>query len=347
MSTEDPRTCDAATMTVDPTTVEACVSTEDPRSCDVATMTVDPTTVEACVSTEDPRSCDAATMTVDKTMVDACVSTEDPRSCDAATMTVDPTMVDACVSTEDHRTCDVATMTVDPTVMCVAETQTETGMDGGGAAAKEEYELQLAMKEKKIWELEEELSVSKGLLEYLMLNIKSVEQQVSKYAEKPVISWSDDCECKQQVSAVVDLLKNVIIMERDVNKLEPESTSDRNNKVDCGTQTETNSRRRDCANTDEQEGVRRLEDKNRQLSKLVEKYEAKIAVLNEEMEQILQDQTSHIDYITMRYEKENHRQQLKMRDMRDELLFYKKNGFPASVSQHGVMGKYSHYCFCL
>ena len=72
-STEDPRSCDAATITVDPTTVEACVSTEDPRNCDAATMTVDPPTVEACVFTEDPRCCDATTMTVDPTKVDACV----------------------------------------------------------------------------------------------------------------------------------------------------------------------------------------------------------------------------------------------------------------------------------
>jgi len=41
-------------------------------------------------------------------------------------------------------------MTVDPSVVCVADTQAETGVDGGGAAAKEEYELQLEMKEKKI-----------------------------------------------------------------------------------------------------------------------------------------------------------------------------------------------------
>jgi len=94
---------------------------------------------------------------------------------------------------------------------------------------------------------------------------------------------------KQQVSAIIDLLKNLIIMERDVKKLDPEATSERNNKVDCDTQTETNSRRRDCANTDEQEAVKRLEDKNRQLSKLVEKYERKIVVFNEEMEQSLQD----------------------------------------------------------
>jgi len=70
-STEDPRICDVATMTVDPTTVEACESTEDPRICDVAAMTVDPTTVEACVSTEDPRICDVAAMTVDLTTVEA------------------------------------------------------------------------------------------------------------------------------------------------------------------------------------------------------------------------------------------------------------------------------------
>jgi len=111
-------------------------------------------------------------------------------------------------------------MTVDPTVMCVDDTQTETGMDGGGAAAKEEYELQLGTRKKKIWELEEELAVSKRLLEDLMLNMKNVEKQVRKYAEEPVISWSDDCEYKHQVSAVVDLLKNVIIMERNVSKLD-------------------------------------------------------------------------------------------------------------------------------
>ena len=111
-------------------------------------------------------------MTVDPTKVEACVSTEDPRSCDAATVTVDPTKVDAYVSTEDQRTCGVSTTTVDPTVMCVADTQTETGMDGGAtAAAKEEYELQLWMKEMKIRELQEELAVSKRLLEDMMLNM--------------------------------------------------------------------------------------------------------------------------------------------------------------------------------
>jgi len=170
-SNKDPRSCDAATMTVDPTTVEACVSTEDPMSYDAATMTVDPTTVEACVSTEDPRNREAATMTVDPTTEEACVSTEGPRSCDAATVTVDPTKVDAHVSTEDQRTCHVSTMTVDPIVMCVADTQAETGMDGGGAAAKEKYVHQLGMKENKIWELQEELAVSRRLLEDFMLNM--------------------------------------------------------------------------------------------------------------------------------------------------------------------------------
>ena len=169
------------------------------------------------------------------------MSTEDPSIFDAPTVTVDPTKVDACVFTEDQRICDVSTMTVDPTVMCVAYTQTDTGMDVGGAAATEEYELEPEKKEEKFRELEEELAVSKRLVSELMLNMKSVEQQVRKYADEPVISWSDDCDCKQQVSAVADLLKNFIIMERDIKKLEPEATSDRNTKVDTETQTETNS----------------------------------------------------------------------------------------------------------
>jgi len=68
---------------------------------------------------------------------------------------------------------------------------------------------------------------------------------------------------------VVDLLKKFIITERDAKKSKPEA------------QTKANSKQRDCANADEQEAVRRVEDKIRQLSRLVEKYERKIVFLNE------------------------------------------------------------------
>jgi len=208
--------------------------------------------------------------------------------------------------------------------MCAAYTQTETRMDGGGAAAKEEYEHELEMNDQTIRELEEELAVSKRLAADLTLNMNSVERQVRKYAEKPFILWSDNCECRHLVSAVANLLKKFIITERDTKKSKSEATSGRNIKVDCETQTEGNSRQRDYSNADEQEAVRRLEDKNRQLSRLVEKYERKIVVLNEAMEQKLQDQISHIHHVTARYEEENQRQLLKMRDMRDELLWYKE-----------------------
>jgi hypothetical protein len=46
--------------------------------------------------------------------------------------------------------------------------------------------------------------------------------------------------------------------------------------------------------------------------------------LNEELEHMMQDRTSDIHHIKMRYEEENQRQVLKMRDMRDELLWYKQ-----------------------
>jgi hypothetical protein len=126
------------------------------------------------------------------------------------------------------------------------------------------------------------------------------------------------------VSAVADLLKKCIITQRDANNSKPEATSRRNTKVDCKTQTEANSRQRDRANADDQETVRRLEDKNGELSLLVEEYERKIVLLNEEMEQVLRDRTYHIQHIKERYEEENRHQMLKMRDMRDELLWYKK-----------------------
>jgi hypothetical protein len=161
------------------------------------------------------------------------------------------------------------------------------------------------MKDEKIRQLEEELAASKRLTADLMLNMNNVEQQVRKYAQEPVILWSDDCECKQQVSAVADLLKKFIITERDPNNSKPEATSGRNIKVDCETQTDANSRQRDCVNADEQETVMRLEDKNGKLSVLVEEYERKIVLLNEEMEHVLRDRTSHIHRMKQRYEEEN------------------------------------------
>jgi hypothetical protein len=64
-----------------------------------------------------------------------------------------------------------------------------------------------------------------------MVNINSVEQQVRKYAEVPDITWSDDCECRQNVSAVADLLKKFIITENNTKKSKPEVTSGTNTIV--------------------------------------------------------------------------------------------------------------------
>jgi hypothetical protein len=239
-----------------------------------------------------------------------------------------PIKVDASVSTEDPRTCDAATLSMDPTVMCATYTQTENRMDSGdcGGAVKDEYERQLEKKNKKIRELQEELAVSKRLTENLMLNIKSIEQQLRKYTQQPVISWSDDCECKQKVSSVAGSLKKIIITERDVNK--PQATSRTNNSVDCETQTEQNTRRRDCANADKQEIVRRLEDRNGKLSVLVQKYEKKIVLLKEEREHVLRDQTSHIQHIKKRNEEEKRVLIRKIRDMRDEIISLKERRPP-------------------
>jgi hypothetical protein len=244
-----------------------------------------------------------------------------------------PTKVDAFVSTEDPRTCDAATVSIYQTVMCFAYTQTETRMDGGGGAAKEEYQSELEMKTQKIWELEEELAASKRLTADLMLNINSVEQQLRKYAEEPVIRWSDDCDCRQQVSAVADVLRKFVITEKEANNSKPEATSGRNATFDCETQTGANSRQRDCANADEHETLRRLEDKNGQLSLLVEEYERKITLLNEETEQILRDRTSHIQRVKQRYEDENRVLLCKIRDMRDEIISLKERR-PSPTERH-------------
>jgi hypothetical protein len=154
--------------------------------------------------------------------------------------------------------------------------------------------------------------------------MNSAEQQLMKNAEEPAIMWSDDCDCKQQLSAVADLLEQFIITKRDENNCNPEATSPSKTKVDGETQTQVNSRKRDRARADEQETVRKLQDKNRELSLLAEENERKIVLLNEEMEQVLQDRTSHIEQLKQSCEEEIQRQMLKMRDMRDELLWYKE-----------------------
>ena len=238
-----------------------------------------------------------------------------------------PTKEDASVSTEDPRTCDAATVSMDPTVMCATYTQTETRIDSGdcGGTVKDESQRQLEIKNKKIRELEEELAVSKSLTENVMLNMKSVEQQIRKYAEEPVISWSGDCECKLKVSSVADFFKTFIITERDANK--PEATSSRNNGVDCETQTEPNARRRDCTNADNQEIVRRLEERNRKLS-AIEKYESEIALLNEELERVSRDRTSYLQHINKRNEEEKGVLLRKISDMRNEIISLKEARTP-------------------
>jgi len=60
-----------------------------------------------------------------------------------------------------------AMVSMDPTVRT----------DGGGAAAKQEYERELQMNNQKIRELEEELAVSKRLTSDFMLDMNSIEQQ--------------------------------------------------------------------------------------------------------------------------------------------------------------------------
>jgi hypothetical protein len=127
---------------------------------------------------------------------------------------------------------------MDPTVMCVVYTQTEeTRMDGSGggaAAAKQVYERQPEMNTQKIRELEEELVVSERFTADLMLNISSVEQQARKYAEAPAIMWTDDCECRQNFSAVADSLKKFIITEKDAKKSKQETRDTKKSKPEAG-----------------------------------------------------------------------------------------------------------------
>jgi len=95
--------------------------------------------------------------------------------------------------------------------------------------------------------------------------------------------------------------------------LTAEATSDRNTKVNCGTQTQANSMQRDCANAVEQETVRRLMEENGRLSELAEECMRLIVLLHEESKD---------------YEEEIRAQLCKIRNMTDEIASLKEGRTP-------------------
>jgi hypothetical protein len=92
------------------------------------------------------------------------------------------------VSAKDRRICNDAKVCMDRTVLCSVYTQPRMN---SCAAVKVEYEREPGLKNQRIGKLEE-LAASKRLTADVMLNIKSVEEQLRKYTEMPVISWCDD-----------------------------------------------------------------------------------------------------------------------------------------------------------
>ena len=95
--------------------------------------------------------------------------------------------------------------------------------------------------------------------------------------------------------------------------LNAEATSDRNTKVNCGTQTQANSMQRDCANAVDQETVRRLMEENGRLSELAEECMRLMVLLHEESKD---------------YEEEIRAQLCKIRNMTDEITSLKEGRTP-------------------
>jgi hypothetical protein len=69
----------------------------------------------------------------------------------------------------------------------------------------------------------------RGVNTDLLISTNTMEQQVRKHAEGPVINCSDDCECQQQLSAVADLLHGMSKMATTLKR------SGRNTTLDCQT----------------------------------------------------------------------------------------------------------------
>jgi uncharacterized membrane protein YgcG len=210
--------------------------------------------------------------------------------------------------------------------MCSVYTQTEDEMVSAVrvTAVRVKYERKLEFKNERIWELEKELEVSKRMSADLMIKINSLEEQV-KYAEKPVVSWCDQCARKKPLPAVTNLVGK-LITDRDAKNSDAEATTGRSTECDRETPTETESRQRHCANLDEQKTERIV-------PQLVENYERMIRLLNEQTERLLHDKTSLIQDIKRRFDEENQRQVQKM----CEVTWYKEQ-LLASLCREGRGG---------
>jgi hypothetical protein len=109
--------------------------------------------------------------------------------------------------------------------------------------------------------------------------------------------------------------------------LTAEATSDRNTKVNCGTQTQANSMQRDCATAVDQETVGRLNEEDGMLSELEQKCIRLIEIMHEQTKQLLRERTSYIHRIK-EYEEENRAQLCKIRNLTDEITSLKEGRTP-------------------
>jgi hypothetical protein len=246
-----------------------------------------------------------------------------------------PSKEDGAVFNKDRRICVDAELIMDQTVMCCAYTQTQTTVISGDAVIVK-YERELELKNQRIRQLEEELAISNRLFTDLMLHIKSMEEQLKKYAEMPVISWCDECECKEQVPTFTDLCEKFTITDFDAENTKTDTTSSMITEFDSENPTEAKSTQRDCARPDEQATGKRM-------SVSVKEYERKFRLLNEEIERLLDD-PFQFDDIKSSYEEGNRRQAQKIREMRDELNWCKEQ-LLASQSREDILQTYYMY-FC-
>jgi hypothetical protein len=68
--------------------------------------------------------------------------------------------------------------------------------------------------------LQEQLAMSQATTIEVLCNVEKLEQNLREYAERPITSWAEDCECRPKVAEIANGLKDTMKKHRQADNLQ-------------------------------------------------------------------------------------------------------------------------------
>lgn len=217
-------------------------------------------------------------------------------------------------------------------------------MDGGAHKEEEiqklrnivsQYEEVINHQKEKIRKLQDQLA-NQGPNDVLG-KIRKLEEDIRSYADRTVINWADDCECRGQIIQVADMLKTVGAQNLKVAATTcPSRCSELQNPgVSVATQTIRGLATRAAQTVVDEESLQtaraEMEDNSTQIrrlrnenARLFEKYDKMKSHLKAKIEDIQEEHRREMDYLKRQSDKEKARLIQKIRDMREEIISEKE-----------------------